>query len=54
MVIRATPNSSQPGSHPSYTFYFQWRENGWTLLRKIPLAKPVTLYYYWVINYWSR
>lgn len=40
MVIRATPNSNQPGSHPSYTFYFQWKQNGWTLVRKVPSTRP--------------
>jgi hypothetical protein len=39
MVIRATPNSNQP-SHPSYTFYFQWKQNGWTLVRKVPFTRP--------------
>jgi len=39
MIIRATPNSNQSGSHRSYTYYFLWRQNGWALLRSIPLAK---------------
>jgi hypothetical protein len=38
MVIRATPNSKQSG-HASYTFYFQWKANGWTLLRKVPFTR---------------
>ena len=38
MVIRATPNSNQSG-HASYTFYFQWKANGWTLLRKVPFTR---------------
>jgi len=38
MVIKATP--SDAGSHPSYTFYFLWRQSGWTLLRKVPIVVP--------------
>jgi hypothetical protein len=35
MIIKATPNQS--GRHPSYTYYFLWRQNRWTLLRRLPL-----------------
>ena len=38
MIIKATPKQS--GSHPSYTYYFLWRQNRWTLLRKVPLEQP--------------
>ena len=38
MIIKATPNQSR-GQH-SYTYYFLWRRNRWTLLRKVPLAQP--------------
>jgi len=38
MTIKATPNQS--GRHPSYTYYFLWRQNRWTLLRKVPLYQP--------------
>jgi len=37
MIINATPNQS--GRQPSYTYYFLWRQNRWTLLRKVPLVK---------------
>lgn len=37
MIIKTTP--SQSGRHPAYTFYFLWRRNRWTLLRKIPLHR---------------
>lgn len=36
MIIKATP--SQAGKHSSYAFYFLWRGNGWSLLRKVPLV----------------
>jgi hypothetical protein len=39
MIIKATPGDG--GSHPAYTFYFLWRQNGWTLLRKVPIVIPV-------------
>jgi hypothetical protein len=35
MIIKATANES--GRHPSYTYYFLWRQNRWTLLRKVAL-----------------
>jgi hypothetical protein len=35
MIIRATPVQSQ--SHPSFTYYFLWNRDGWTLLRRDPL-----------------
>ena len=35
MIIKATPNQS--GRHPSYTYYFLWRQNRWTLLKKSSL-----------------
>lgn len=38
MIIKATPNQS--GRHPSYTYYFLWRQNRWTLPRKMPLDQP--------------
>ena len=38
MIIKATPKQS--GSHPSYTYYFLWRQNRWTLLRKELLEEP--------------
>jgi hypothetical protein len=38
MIIKATP--SQSGRHPSYTYYFVWRQNRWTLLRKMALDQP--------------
>lgn len=38
MMIKATPSES--GRHPSYTFYFLWRDGKWVLLRKVPLAAP--------------
>jgi hypothetical protein len=37
MIIKTTP--SQSGSHPAYTYYFLWRQNRWTLLRKMPLHR---------------
>lgn len=38
MIIKATPNQS--GRHPSYAYYFLWRQNRWTLLRKVQLDQP--------------
>ncbi len=38
MIFKATPNQS--GRHPSYTYYFLWRQNRWTLLRKVRLDQP--------------
>lgn len=38
MLIKATPNQS--GRHTSYTYYFLWRQNRWTLLRKVALDQP--------------
>jgi hypothetical protein len=38
MIVKATP--SQAGKHLSYTFYFLWRQNRWTLLRKVRLPAP--------------
>lgn len=38
MIIKATP--SQSDQHASYTFYFLWRQNRWTLLRKVSLPQP--------------
>ncbi|MGB7759413.1 MAG: hypothetical protein WBL61_06260 [Bryobacteraceae bacterium] len=37
MIIKATPNWWSSGRHPSFTYYFLWRQNRWTLLRKVPL-----------------
>jgi len=36
MIIKATPVQSL--SHPSFTYYFLWNRNRWTLLRKDPLS----------------
>lgn len=36
MVIRATPNHWKSNAS-SYTYYFLWRQNHWTLLRKASL-----------------
>jgi len=38
MIIKATPSRS--GRGPSYTFYFLWQGNRWSLLRKVPLNQP--------------
>jgi hypothetical protein len=38
MIIKATPNQS--GRHPSYTYYFLWRQDRWALLKKVPLDQP--------------
>jgi hypothetical protein len=38
MMIQATPGKS--GRHASYTYYFLWRYNRWTLVRKVPLDQP--------------
>lgn len=38
MIIKATPNQS--GRHLSYTYYFLWRQSGWTLLQKVALDRP--------------
>jgi len=38
MIVKATP--SQGGKNLSYTFYFLWQLNRWSLLRKIPLVGP--------------
>lgn len=35
MIVKATP--SQSGRHPSYTFYFLWKQDRWALLRRDPL-----------------
>jgi hypothetical protein len=35
MIIKATPVQSQ--SHPSFTYYFLWNRDRWTLLRRDPL-----------------
>jgi hypothetical protein len=35
LIIKATLN--QIGGHPPYTYYFLWGQNGWTLLRRVPL-----------------
>jgi hypothetical protein len=37
MIVKATPH--QAGQHPSYTYYFLWRDDRWTLLRQIPLKE---------------
>lgn len=37
MIVKATPNQS--GRHPSYTYYFLWRRNRWTLLKRVPLDR---------------
>jgi hypothetical protein len=37
MIVKATPNWWSPRRHPSFTYYFLWRQNRWTLLRKVPL-----------------
>jgi hypothetical protein len=37
MIIKATPNRA--GRHPSYTYYFLWRQKRWTLLRKVRLTE---------------
>jgi hypothetical protein len=39
MIIKATPNQSGR-RHPSYTYYFLWRRNRWTLLRKAVINQP--------------
>jgi len=36
MIVKVTP--SQTGKHPSYTFYFLWKQDRWVLLRKVPLT----------------
>ena len=33
MIVRATPGG--PGPNRSYTYYFLWRGNRWTLVRKV-------------------
>ncbi len=35
MIVKATPNQS--GRHPSFTYYFLWRQKSWMLLRRVPL-----------------
>ena len=35
MIIKVTP--SEAGRHPAYTYYFLWRQNRWTPLRRVPL-----------------
>jgi hypothetical protein len=37
MIVRATPNQS--GRHPSYTYFFLWRQDRWILLKKVSLDK---------------
>jgi hypothetical protein len=36
MVIKATPVQSH--SHPSFTYYFLWNRDRWSLLRRDPLG----------------
>lgn len=38
MIVKATP--SQRRIARSYTYYFLWKQGGWTLLRKDPLVAP--------------
>jgi hypothetical protein len=35
MVITATPKQTQ--RHPSYSYYFLWQDNAWTLIKRLPL-----------------
>ena len=37
MIVRATPQQTE--RHPSYTYYFLWQDNRWTLLRRVLLEK---------------
>jgi hypothetical protein len=38
MIVKATP--SQAGRHPSYTYYFLWQQDRWTLLQRVLIQKP--------------
>jgi len=37
MIVRATPK--QTTQHPSFTYYFVWQDERWSLLRRVPLTE---------------
>ena len=37
MIVKATPRQTE--RHPSYTYYFLWQDNRWTLLRRVSLDR---------------
>lgn len=37
MIVKATPK--QTWEHPSFTYYFLWQGDRWSLLRKVPLVE---------------
>ena len=38
MILKGT--LSRSSGHPSYAYYFLWRQSRWTLLRKVLLVQP--------------
>jgi len=37
MIVKATPKQNE--RHPSYTYYFLWQADRWTLLRQTPIRE---------------